>query len=94
MSTETEKIYETLWRNKWLTAEATTIQEMVELLRSATDLLERMAESGVTLDPDGGTGDDYARLITTDVWVAKQFGLEECDLYDYDEDNTGEEELN
>lgn len=45
-----------------------------------------MKENGIILDPDGGTSDDYARLITTDKEVADKFEME-CW-----EDEFGEEE--
>ena len=81
---QTKTVYETTWRNKFLTLEAKTIEEMAALLRSAASRLEQMARCGITLDPKGGTGDDYARLVTTDPLVAKEFGLEAepCDEED------------
>jgi hypothetical protein len=74
------KRYLTVWRNKFLTTEAKTLGEMVAGLRSAADTLAAMLADGVTLDPDGGTGDDYAHLMTTDPEVAKKY-----DMHDEDE---------
>jgi hypothetical protein len=71
------KRYETLWRSKWLTAEAKTIDDMIHLLRSAADQLDEMRKAGVTLEDDGGIGDDYATLTTTDPNVANKIGMEE-----------------
>ena len=34
--------YTHLWRNKWLTAEATTIEEMISTLREAAEDLQQM----------------------------------------------------
>src|SRR5258708_38505276 len=55
-----------LWRNKFLTLDAKSIEEMAQTLRESAELLDAMRADGVTLDPDGGTGDDYAYLVTTD----------------------------
>ena len=69
--------YIKLWRNKWLTAEAKSIEDMVTSLREAADLLAAMRADGVTLDPEGGTADDYAYLVTTDLEVAKKYDMHE-----------------
>jgi hypothetical protein len=66
----------TLWRNKWLTAEATSIDDMAAKLRAAADLLDEMRRDGVTLDPEaGGVGDDYAHLITHDQAIAEKYDM-------------------
>ncbi len=82
--------YETLWRNKWLTSEAKTIDAMIASLRAAADSLDEMREAGVTLEDNGGVGDDYATLVTTDPEVAKKFGMEEEREY-LDEDGDEDE---
>jgi len=66
-----------IWRNKWLTSEATTIQEMRSKLVDAADRLRQMQDDGVTLDPGSGTGDDYALLVTDDPAVAQKYGMED-----------------
>ena len=71
-----KKRYETLWRNKWLTSEAKSIDDMIASPRAA-DVLDEMRKAGVTLEDNGGAGDDYATLATTDPEVAKKFGMEE-----------------
>ena len=48
------KRYITLWRNKWLTAEAESLEDMIAGLQSAADTFAMLAD-GVTLDPEGGT---------------------------------------
>lgn len=68
--------YEFTWRNKWLTSDAKSIDDMIATLRGAADDLQRMKERGVTLRDDGGVGDDYATLVTTDAEVAAEFGFE------------------
>ena len=69
------KRYVTLWRNKWLTAEAKSLEDMIEGLQSASDLLRAMLADGVALDPQGGTSDDYAHLVTTDPVIAKKYDM-------------------
>jgi hypothetical protein len=71
------KRYVTLWRNKWLTARATTLAEMIEALRAAADQLEAMQKDGVFLENDGGAADDYAHLVTTDPETAKKYDMVE-----------------
>ena len=67
--------YVTTWRNKWLTAEAKSIDDMISMLRAAADQLDQMRKDGVVLDEDSGVGDDYAHLVTTDAKVAEKYGL-------------------
>jgi hypothetical protein len=85
-----KKRYEMLWRNKWLTAEAKTIDEMIASLRAAADQLAEMRQAGVTLDDGTGQSDDYATLVTTDPEVAQRFGMEEEREYLDDEDGESE----
>lgn len=67
--------YVDLWRNKWLTAKAGSVDDMINSLRQAADLLEAMKADGVTLESNEGTGDDYARLVTTDPDIADKYGM-------------------
>lgn len=75
-----KKRYQRLWRNKWLTADANNVQEMIDALRAAAKELEEMQAAGVSLDVEGGTSDDYAYLVTDDPKVAERF-----DMHDEDE---------
>lgn len=82
-------MYEYLWRNKFLTIEAKTIDDMIDTLAAAAEHLRAMKADGVTLDPGGGTGDDYASLITEDPAVAKKYNMDDRDRdegWDDDED--------
>ena len=76
-----------LWRNKWLTSDAKTIEDMIASLRQAAEHLDEMRTAGVTLDHTSGVGDDYAKLVTTDPDVARQFGMEEEREYLDEEDD-------
>ena len=84
--------YVTIWRNKWLTAEAKSIEDMISRLRSAADHLDQMRKDGVVLDDDGRVGDDYAHLVTTDPTVAEKYGLVEESEYWGDDDEDEDEE--
>jgi hypothetical protein len=84
---EARKRYVTTWRNKWLTAEAKSIEDMIRLLRSAADRLDQMRKDGIVLDDDGGVGDDYAHLVTMDPKVAEKHRLiDESDYWEVQED--------
>lgn len=84
--------YVTLWRNKWLTAEAKTIDEMIVLLKEAADKLEAMRRDGVVLE-EGGITDDYAHLVTTDPDVAKKYDMiEESEYWGSEEKESREAE--
>jgi len=80
------KRYVTIWRNKFLTIDAKSLDEMIDVLDAARRELEAMRADGVTLDPDGGTGDDYAHLVTTDPNVAKKYGMEDESEFWNDDD--------
>jgi len=67
--------YLTLWRNKVLTIDATSFDEMIEKLGSAVALLKQMRDDGVQFDPEGGTGDDYIHLFTTDPEIARKYDM-------------------
>ena len=72
--------FERYWRNKWATANATTLEEMVLLLSADAYALNQMLEDGVILDPDSAIQDDYARLVTNDPKLAEKYGFEKAML--------------
>jgi hypothetical protein len=75
-----------LWRNKWLTARAQTMDDMIAALREAAATLEAMRNDGITLEGEG-ISDDYAHLVTTDPEVAKKYDMvEESEFWGLDED--------
>lgn len=89
---QAKRRYVMLWRNKWPTAEAQTIDEMIRSLRSAADELEAMREDGVMLDlAAGGVGADYVHLTTTDPEIAKKYDMvEESEFWgETDADGSG-----
>jgi hypothetical protein len=82
-----QRKYVRLWRNKFLTLDAKSIDDMIETLSGAADELRQMKADGVTLDPEGGTGDDYAQLTTTDPDVAKKYDMhDESEFFGDDDD--------
>ncbi len=87
-----ESRYYLVWRNRLLTSEAESIEDMVAALEEAAQTLRQMQEAGVWLD--GGTEQDYAYLVTEDEDVALEYGFEPEDEEDadYDEDDTDYEE--
>jgi hypothetical protein len=82
-----QKRYVRLWRNKFLTVEAKSLDEMIAGLESATEELLQMRADGVVLDPEGGTADDHAQLVTTHPDVARKYDMhEESEFFGEDED--------
>ena len=85
--------YMKIWRNKFLTLDARSLDEMIETLREAVHTLESMRRDGVTLDTEGGTADDYARLVTEDSEVAKKYDMhEESEFWGEIEEEPSKEE--
>ena len=79
--------YELLWRNKWLTANSKSLEEMISSLRAAAAELEAMKNKGIVLDPESGIADDCASLVTTDPIVAEEFKMmDRAELYPDDEE--------
>jgi hypothetical protein len=88
---EARKRYVTTWRNKWLTAKAKTIGDMINMLRAAADHLDQMRSDGVILEDESGVGDDYARLVTSDPKIAERYGMvDESEYWRADEDEDGD----
>jgi hypothetical protein len=88
-----QKRYVQIWRHKFLTIDAKNIEEMISSLQQAASALQAMLADGVTLDPEGGTGDDYAYLATTDPSVAKKYDMhDETEFWDDPEEAESTEE--
>lgn len=66
--------YSTVWRNKWLTSEAQSLDDMIENLKEAISDLEDMKQAGVEANFEGAA-DDYVYLTTYDRKLAKKFGF-------------------
>ncbi len=90
---EARKRFVKTWRNKWLTSQAKSIDEMIVMVRAAADDLEQMQKEGVVLEDYGGVDDDYALLVTYDPKVAEKYGLvDESEFWgqDFEEDTSNE----
>ena len=88
----TEKRYMLIWRNKFLTLDAASTDDMIASLRQAADTLDAMRADGVVLDPEGGTQDDYAMLVTTDPEIAKKYGMHEENEFWVDDEETNHDQ--
>ena len=85
---QARKRYVTTWRNKWLTSEAKSLEEMIAMLRAAAEQLDEMRRDGVILEDNGGVADDYAQLVTTDPKIAAKYGLiDESEFWGDDQDD-------
>jgi len=91
---ETGRRFVRLWRHNVQTRNAKSIDEMISILPDAAGELVKMRDDGVTLDPEGGTADDYAHLVTTDPEVAKKYEMhDEAEfLSDADDSDAGPSE--
>ena len=77
-------MYERFWRNKWLTLDATSIDDMIARYLDAVEDLRAMQQQGAMIDASGAA-DDYITLLTTDPRVAKEFGFSEMDDADVED---------
>lgn len=88
-----QKRYVRLWRNKFLTLEVKSIDQMIDTLRAASEELAAMKADGVVLDSRGGTADDYAYLVTTDATVAQKYDMhEESEFFDNEDELADDED--
>jgi hypothetical protein len=71
-----EKIFETLWRNKWITANAKTIDDFITTFESLADMFKEWKEAGIKLETDSGIEDDYATFLTKDPVVASKYNFD------------------
>lgn len=63
-------MYETIWRNKWLTADAKSIDDMIAALEGAIEELEEIKDSGIEGDFSSAS-DDYIFFRTDDPKMAE-----------------------
>jgi hypothetical protein len=68
--------YERLWPNKWLTAEAASVEDMVAGLQAAVEELEVMKADGVIMAEHSDPSGDHIYLLTDNPAVAAKFGFE------------------
>jgi len=84
---ERPKKYITVWRNKWITSKAGSIDDFIKVYKNLGEMMQRWKDKGITLDPDiiGGAGDDYAQFCTYDEAVALQEGFERFKVEAFEE---------
>ncbi len=70
-----KKIYKTIWRNKWITAGAKSIDDFINTFEGLANHFREWKELGITLEEDGGVIDDYATFSTDDMDVAIKAGF-------------------
>ncbi len=87
-STERLKKYITVWRNKWITSKAGSIEDFIKVYKNLAEMMQRWKDKGIIIDPDiiGGGGDDYAQFCTYDEAVALQEGFEEEEYEEWDDE--------
>lgn len=62
--------YVSTWRNKWITSQASSIDDFIDTFEALAKMFKEWKEMGIRLDPDSSTGDDYAEFYTDDMDVA------------------------
>jgi hypothetical protein len=67
--------YAMTWRNKWITAGATSIDNFIETLERITEMFRKWKAFGIELNDTGGVADDYAEFITEDMDTAIKAGF-------------------
>ncbi|MHA2009487.1 MAG: hypothetical protein ACXABO_19900 [Promethearchaeota archaeon] len=67
--------YTTTWRNKWITANAGTIDDFIDVFEALAKKFREWKEWGIQLSDDGAVGDDYAAFITNDMDIAIKAGF-------------------
>ncbi|HDZ18412.1 hypothetical protein LCGC14_1279910 [marine sediment metagenome] len=70
-----KKIFMTIWRNKWLTSHATTIDDFINTFEALARKFKEWREWGIQLLDNGGAKDDYATFIINNMDVAIKAGF-------------------
>jgi len=76
--------YVSTWRNKWITAGASSIDDFVHVFDHLAKKFQEWKEMGIKLDPESSMGDDYADFYTEDMDVAIKAGF----TVHFDDDKT------
>jgi len=67
--------YVSTWRNKWITANAGSIDDFIQTFEELAPLFKAWKAMGIKLYPGCSTGDDYAEFYTEDMDVAIKAGF-------------------
>jgi hypothetical protein len=65
----------TIWRNKWITSGAKTIDDVIQTFEALARQFLRWKEWGIELHDDGSVEDDYAIFITNNMDIAIKAGF-------------------
>ncbi len=82
-----------LHRNKWITSNVKTIEDMIAIYEGLAKQFSEMREEGVTLDPDSSISDDYAVLVTTNPETALKYEFEDERLFSGQEEEPDPEDV-
>lgn len=72
-----DRIFHNMWYSKYLLEGAGSLEEMIDMMESATGELRAMNETGKVFLCEDGVQDGFAHLHTHDPEIAAQFGFEE-----------------
>jgi hypothetical protein len=89
-----ERRFMRIWRGESLRGELRSIDDMISLLPDDAETLTRMRDDGVILDPEGGTSQDNAYLVTTDPEVARKYDMHDESEFLGDHDSDAGEDDN
>lgn len=67
--------YVSTWRNKWITANASSIDDFIKIFEDLAKMFKEWKEMGIKLSSDGSVGDDYAEFYTENMDVAIKAGF-------------------
>jgi len=62
--------YISTWRNKWITANAGSIDDFINTFKNLAKMFKEWKEMGINLHPGSSTGNDYAEFYTDDMDMA------------------------
>ncbi|MFX1276017.1 MAG: hypothetical protein ACFFBP_15270 [Promethearchaeota archaeon] len=65
-----KEIYICTIRNKWITSDATNIDDFIKTYQFLAEKMRNWKKLGIKLDPESGIGDDYAEFFTSNKDVA------------------------
>lgn len=90
---EKGNFYMTIWRNKWVTSHAKSIDGFINTFETLVDKFRNWKRWGIQLLDNGGAQDDYATFITNDMDIAIKAGfvLEDTDGNEYLQTISGKE---
>lgn len=75
MNTEA-KHYSATVRNKWITADCTSVDDFIQVYEEMADMMKRWKALGIELNTESNIGDDYAMFYTNDKHVAEAEGFQ------------------